>query len=91
MTDPSDTSNGEDSSTSNHEIRSLEDHGGTPGWAREDPEAAVEYFKTSWTRAELQTLIGEQVGFEHDPDHDRLRKDELAQMLVFVLALRGKL
>lgn len=91
MTDPSDTPENAESSTSEPEMRTLEDHGGTPTWASEDPEAAVRYFKTGWTRAELQTLIGEQVGFDHDPEHDRLRKEELAQILVFVLALRGQL
>lgn len=55
------------------------------------PRAVVDYVLLNHTRVEIQQQIGEQVGFEHDPDSDRLDKYELAMILVFALAHNGEI
>jgi len=53
--------------------------------------SAVSYLTLTHTRPELMNRIGAAVGFTVEGDRDRLRKEELAQIAVYTLAVEGKL
>lgn len=94
-----DDSNTDESDATPDETEHADAQGRGPDWtprdpvwlAQADPSAAAEYYRFALDRAELMTEIGAEVGFQHDPDRDRLRKDELAKILVFAKAHNAQL
>jgi hypothetical protein len=55
-----------------------------PMWLPQaEPTAAADYYEFTLRRPELISRIGDEVGFSHDPEKDRLNKEQLAMILVF--------
>lgn len=54
-----------------------------------DAVNAVSYLTLTHSRMQLMTRIGNTVGFTVEGDRDRLRSEELAQIVVWMLAVRG--
>jgi hypothetical protein len=57
-----------------------------PFFDNAEAPAIVESLYLTHNRRELIARIGTVVGFEHDPDRDRLTNEELAKIAVYVLA-----
>lgn len=53
--------------------------------------SAVSYLTLTHSRPEMMNRIGDAVGFTVEGNRDRLRKEELAQIAVYTLAVEGKL
>lgn len=63
-----------------------------PVWLPDaEPDRVVNYYTLSFKRLELLREIGDTVGFEVEDNRDRLNKEELAKILVWIRAVEGKL
>ncbi|MCG1002839.1 MULTISPECIES: hypothetical protein [Halobacterium] len=61
-----------------------------PNWLTDvGADRVVNYYTLSYTRHELLLEIADRVGFEVEEDRDRLTKEQLAQILVWMRAVEG--